>query len=62
MMLHVEKPASLPFPVIRKVGQEAVNDVYRIIKLDIQDIIAALMEEILNDPEKEHMVARKKYL
>ena len=57
--LRKEKANYVPLPIVRRIDQKEVNTVYQIIKQDVQDIIESMMEEILNNPEREHLVVRK---
>jgi hypothetical protein len=59
-LLKNEKAAFMTLPVIRKVDQKEANAVYQIIKQDIRDIVEALMEEILSDQGKRHLLVSKK--
>ena len=55
-----EKEKLIPLPPLRMVKQADINSVYQIIKKDIQEIIEVVLEEVINDPSKEHLVVRKK--
>ncbi len=57
--LKKEKENYVPIPSIRKVDHKEINTVYQIIKQDVQDIIEMVMEEVLNNPERGHLVVRK---
>ena len=58
--LKKEKESYLPIPVVGKVDRKKINTIYQIIKQDVQDIVDSVMEEILNDPAREHLVVRKR--
>lgn len=53
--LKKEKENFKPLPEIRKVSTKLLMDNYRLIQRDIQDIVDAVMEQVLNDPDKEHL-------
>jgi hypothetical protein len=57
--LKKEKEAYLPLPSIRKIDRKEIFAVYQIIKQDVQDIVDAVMEQILNDPGKTALVVKK---
>ena len=59
-IIKKEKSKHIPLQYHRRVMQVDVNSIYQIIKKDIQDIIEVVMEDVLNDPAKEHLVVRKK--
>lgn len=56
--LKRERESFLPLPVFSKVDQKEVYNTYQLIKRDIQDIVESVMEEILNDPGKQHLVVK----
>ena len=58
--IKMEKEKYIPLPCHRKITQADINKAYQLIKKDIQDIIEVVMEDVLNDPAKEHLVVRKK--
>jgi hypothetical protein len=58
-VLKKEKENYFSLPVIRKIDYKEINTIYQIIKQDVQDIIESVMEEILNHPEREHLIVRK---
>ncbi len=51
-----EKENFYPLPVVRKVSQKDIDSVYQLIKLEVQDIIENCMEEILNNPQWQHLL------
>lgn len=57
--LKKEKENNLPLPLVRKVGNNEILDNYKLIKQDIQDIVEAVMEQVLNDPGMRHLVVKK---
>jgi hypothetical protein len=57
--LNKEKENQIPIPAIRNIDQKEIYATYQIIKQDVQDIIESVMEEILNDPSKKHLVVKK---
>jgi hypothetical protein len=57
--LKKEKEAYLPLPLVREVDQFAIQAAYQQIKLDVQDIADSIMEQLLADPAKEHLLVRK---
>lgn len=54
-----EKQNYLPLPIVRKVEHKEITAISQIIKQDVQDIVDVVMEEVLNDPGREHLVVRK---
>ena len=54
-----EKEKYVPLPYHRMVRQADIDSVYKIIKKDIQDTIELVLEDVLNDPEREHMVVKR---
>jgi hypothetical protein len=58
--LKRDKEKYIPLPYKQNIKQVDINSVYHIIKKDIHDIIEVVLEEVLNDPAKEHIVVRKK--
>ncbi|TAN00425.1 MAG: conjugal transfer protein TraG [Chitinophagaceae bacterium] len=57
--LAKEKVAFKPLPVVNHLTEKEVLDNYLLIKQDVQDIKNQIMEDILNDPERENLVVRK---
>lgn len=57
--LKKEKEAYLPLPAVRKIDRKEIDAVYQIIKQDVQDIVDAVMEQILNDPGRAVLVVKK---
>jgi YWFCY protein/Type IV secretory system Conjugative DNA transfer len=57
--LKKEKDAYLPLPPVRKVDQASIQANYEQIKQDVQDIVESVMEEVQNDPAKEHVLVKK---
>jgi len=58
--INRERAAYLPLP--HGLGMDkhlAIQENYRCIKHDIKNIVEAVMEELLNDPEIEHLVIKK---
>jgi hypothetical protein len=53
------KSAYLSYPSVRAIDQREVNAVYHIIKEDVKDIVEEVMEGILNDPERRHLLIKK---
>ena len=54
-----EKESYKPLPFIRKVDDASVKKNYQQIKQDVQNIADAVMEELLNDPMREHLIVKK---
>lgn len=54
-----EKENFIPLPKVRNIDQNNIYNNYLLIKQDAQDIIDAVMEQVLNDPERAGMVVRK---
>ncbi|MGN6211987.1 conjugal transfer protein MobC [Parafilimonas sp.] len=50
----------LPLSIIRKIDQKEINTIQQIIKQDVQDIVDAVMEEVLNDPGKAGLVVKER--
>ncbi|HRN47505.1 MAG TPA: conjugal transfer protein MobC [Niabella sp.] len=57
--LKKETKSYLPPPLIRKISKKDIQDNERIIKQDVQDIIEAVLEQVLNDPGKEQFLVKK---
>lgn len=57
--LKKEKKAYLPVSIVRKVDKKIVKDNDTIIKQDVQDIIEAVLEQVLNDPGREGLIVSK---
>ncbi len=57
--IQKEKNGYKSLPMVRNIDQKSLNTIYQIIKQNVQDIVEFVMEEILNDPGKEHLVIRK---
>ena len=57
--LKHERESFLPVPAFRKIDQKEIYTNYQLIKQDVLDIVESVMEEVLNDPGKEHIVVRK---
>lgn len=57
--LRKEKKNFLPLPKIRDIDQNNIYNNYLLIKQDAQDIVDAVMEQVLNDPERAGIVVRK---
>ncbi len=57
--LKQEQDSYKEIPVIRKLDNAMVQRNYLQIKQDVQDIIQAEMERVLNDPRLSHLIVRK---
>ncbi|MFA6151979.1 MAG: conjugal transfer protein MobC [Chitinophagaceae bacterium] len=57
--LKIETDSYQPIPVIRTINNEMVQRNYLQIKQDVQDIVQAEMERLLNDPTKKHLLVKK---
>lgn len=57
--LKKERQKFLPIPAFHKVDQKEIYITYQLIKQDVHDIVDALMEQVLNDPGREHLLVRK---
>ncbi|MBW7942257.1 MAG: TraM recognition domain-containing protein, partial [Candidatus Kuenenia stuttgartiensis] len=57
--LKKETKSYLPLPLVRKISKKDIQDNYLIIKQDVQDIIEAIMEQVLNDPGKQQYLIKK---
>jgi hypothetical protein len=57
--LKKEKDAYLPLPPVRKVDHTSIQANYQKIKQDVQDIVESVIEQVLNDPAKEHLLVKK---
>lgn len=57
--LKKEKSNFLSLPIVEKVDQRKIYSNYLLIKQDALDIVDAVMEQVLNDPEKEGLVVKK---
>ncbi|TXJ24901.1 MAG: conjugal transfer protein TraG [Chitinophagaceae bacterium] len=57
--LNKEQKAYLPVPIVRQVDKQVIQDNDRIIKQDVQDIVDAVLEQVLNDPSKEQLLVKK---
>jgi hypothetical protein len=55
-----EKENYASLPVVRKTSARDIDNVYQIIKQDVQDIIDVTMEQVLNDPSMNHLLVKKK--
>ncbi|HMC86543.1 MAG TPA: hypothetical protein VKI61_13540, partial [Chitinophagaceae bacterium] len=55
-----EKENYISLPVVRKTSARDIDNVYQVIKQDVQDIIDAVMEQVLNDPSMNHLLVKKK--
>lgn len=57
--LALEKAAFKSLPDSGMVNRDAIEKNYRQIKQDVQDITETVLEKLLNDPAREHLVVRK---
>jgi len=57
--LKREKSAYLPLPLVRKVNPALIDTYYKQVKTDVQDIVNTVLEQTLNNSEKEHLLVRK---
>ncbi len=57
--LKIEKEKYHPLPLIRQVDSKEIYDNYKMIKQAVKDLVELVMEEILNDPGRQHLVVRK---
>lgn len=55
-----EKESYLPLPTVRKATQKEISTVQQLIKQDVQDIVDVVLEEVMNDPGRDHLVMRKR--
>jgi len=56
---HKEKENYVSIPSVRMVDLKEAMVVFTVIKQDVQYIVEVVMEGILNDPDKEHLVIKK---
>lgn len=56
--LNEEKARYLPLPK-KKVTEQNIQDNFEQIKTDVDDIIESVMEDVLNDPAKQHLLVKK---
>lgn len=54
-----EKLNQIEKPPVEKPSLKIIQDNYLIIRQDVQDIIELVMEQILNNPEMEHIIVKK---
>lgn len=54
-----EKQSYKSLPIIREVTESVIKTNYQQIKQDVQNIAEAVMEELLNDPMREHLIVKK---
>lgn len=57
--LKKERESYKPLPMVREVDEEVIQKNYQQIKQDVQKIAEVVMEELLNDPLKEHLIVKK---
>jgi len=57
--LKKEQASFKPIPVIKNLNNALVQQNYLQVKQDVEDIIQAEMERLMNDPELEHLVIKK---
>ncbi len=58
--LSDEQESYKPLPILRKVDKTEVFKVYDQIKEDVQNLVLAVMQQIINDPSLHHLVAKKR--
>lgn len=58
-VLAEEKDTTDVIPVVRNVTKLEVMNTYILIKQDVEDLVEQVLEQILNDPSREHLVVRK---
>jgi len=58
-VLKRETDSYLPIPEIRKLDNSVVQRNYVQVKQDVQDIVQAEMERLMNDPALQHLIVKK---
>ena len=56
--LDAEKTAYLPMSKVRKATEQDISQNYEQIKQDAQDIVDSVLEEVFNDPTKQHLLIK----
>jgi len=59
LALKKEREAYQPLPPVKNVDQTSIHTIYQQIKQDVRDIVESVMEQVLNDQAKEHLLVRK---
>ncbi|WP_438940026.1 conjugal transfer protein MobC [Chitinophaga hostae] len=57
--LKIEKDSYLPIPIVKEVTRKDIMDNFAIIKQDVQDIVDAVLQSVLNDPSQEGLIVKK---
>lgn len=57
--LKIEKETYLPVPIVKAVTRKDIMDNYAIIKQDVQDIVEAVIQIVLNDPSQLGLIVKK---
>lgn len=57
--LRIEKESYLPIPKVKEVTRKDIMDNFAIIKQDVQDIVDAVLQSVLNDPSQEGLIVKK---
>ncbi len=57
--LKDERDNFVALPQIRNVSASSVKQAYHDIKQDVSQLVDVMMEEMINDPEREHLIVRK---
>jgi hypothetical protein len=59
LALKKEREAYQPLPPVKNVDQTSIHTIYQQIKQDVRDIVESVMEQVLNDQAKEHLLVKK---
>ena len=54
-----EKESYKPLPFVRKVDRAVIENNYQQIKKDVENIADAVLQELLSDPDKSHLIIKK---
>ena len=57
--LKKQKEIYESIPRVRNIDGKTIQSNYKTIKQDVKDIIELVMEEILNDPLRQHLLVKK---
>ncbi|HMH32134.1 MAG TPA: conjugal transfer protein MobC [Puia sp.] len=57
--LKLESDSFRPLPFIRRINPKDILNIYQKVKAEIQNIADNIMDEVLNDPGKVHLLVRK---
>ena len=58
--LNKQKTNCISIPPVRKIDNMIIESNYKIVKQEVQDIIDLVMDQVLNDASRQHLVVKRR--